>query len=194
MVGIISGVVSVIFYVVSVMVLNVNSVLAIVPSAVVFGAVYLISNYYKKPKQIELVHHQAQMKYEENRKILKQIQKDILEIKDVETKQQATKACEKAERIIEMMEKEPEKARNDKLFSIYFLRTFQSLVSQYVDINDQGIKEITIRPVNERLVKKFELLENAFEKILLKLLEDDFMDLEVEMDVLEKMVKSEGLE
>jgi hypothetical protein len=61
-------------------------------------------------------------------------------------------------------------------------------------ISKNGLKSDELARIHIQMNQHLDSLKKIFEDKLNKLLEDDFMDLDIELQMLNKMMKAEGIE
>jgi len=117
--------------------------------------------------------------------VLKQIQSP-----DIRTR--GRRVYETGNRIIEYVTKYPEKMTIARRFFNYYLETASSILVKYLDIQKTRIQTQEIRQLGERTAQALEILETAFEKQFGKLMVDEIMDIESDINLLETTLKMEG--
>ncbi len=117
--------------------------------------------------------------------VLKQIQSP-----DIRTR--GRRVYETGNRIIEYVTKYPEKITIARRFFNYYLETASSILVKYLDIQKTRIQTQEIRQLGERTSQALEILETAFEKQFGKLMVDEIMDIESDINLLETTLKMEG--
>jgi 5-bromo-4-chloroindolyl phosphate hydrolysis protein len=115
------------------------------------------------------------------------------EIGTSSVKRKATAVVDVAERILEDIRNDPRDLKRGRHFLNYYLDATINIVKQYVSLSNQGVQSREIRSSMAKVDSLLDTLHAAFEKQLAILLEDDVMDLETELEVLERTIKMEGL-
>lgn len=110
------------------------------------------------------------------------IKKDLNEINDTVTK------------IIKTIEKNPDKERKLKNFFDYYLPVTVKLVDRYDEIENQNIKSSDSKKFNESTSNTISKINDVFKKFLNNLYESDMLDANVEIKVLNSMLKSDGFD
>lgn len=110
------------------------------------------------------------------------IRKNLNEINDTVTK------------IIKTIEKNPDKSRKLKNFFDYYLPITVKLVDRFDEIENQKITSKDTDKFNESTRKTINEINDVFKKFLNNLYEDDMLDTNVEIKVLNSMLKSDGLD
>ena len=109
------------------------------------------------------------------------IKKNLREINDTVTK------------IIKTIEKSPEKVRLLKNFFDYYLPVTVKIVDRYDEFENQRLSSKEINQLNESTIKTISEINGVFKKFLNNLYESDVIDTNVEIKVLNSMLKSDGL-
>lgn len=121
---------------------------------------------------------------------VKEIDRMLSSITDVEVKSSATGTRMSCVRVIESVsEEEAEIRKNRQLFS-YYLPTFQEIIEKYLVIERSGTDNANAK---EKALSSFQKLKGAFEKMYQKLYEDENLDLSVEERALENIIEKDGL-
>ena len=101
--------------------------------------------------------------------------------------------CVTVENIMVNFEKDPKDIKAAKNFLNYYLDATIGLVEKYKDLSSRNVKSDNIQATLAKAENLINIIRESFNKQYLKLLEDDVMNLDVEIQVLEKTLKSEGL-
>jgi len=109
------------------------------------------------------------------------IKKNLKEINDTVTK------------IIKTIEKSPDKVRLLKNFFDYYLPVTVKLVDRFDEFENQKLSSDEIKKLNESSIKTISEINDVFKKFLNNLYESDVVDTNVEIKVLNSMLKSDGL-
>ena len=112
----------------------------------------------------------------------KEIQSNLKEINDSVTK------------IIKTIEKYPEKEKKLKNFFDYYLPVTVKLVDRFDEIENQKLSSSDVKKFYETTNKTISEINDVFKKFLNNLYEADMLDANVEMKVLNSMLKSDGLD
>lgn len=123
---------------------------------------------------------------------LSRLRSYALRIRDQEVRKEADGIVDVVDRILTNIKNDPKDLRQARQFLTYYLDATITIMSRYVELTDRGADgshRETLQKVEERLGT----IRKAFENQLAKLMENDVMDLSVELDVLERTIKMEGL-
>ena len=101
---------------------------------------------------------------------------------------------ESVNKIIKTIEKHPEKEKKLKNFFDYYLPVTVKLVDRFDEIENQKISSSDTKKFYETTSKTISEINDVFKKFLNNLYEADMLDANVEMKVLNSMLKSDGLD
>ena len=96
-------------------------------------------------------------------------------------------------KIFRIAEEKPEKQAHLKTFMGYYLPTALKLLRNYATLEKQGISGDNIDAAKQSIIRSLSTLENAFRVQLDKLFSSDMLDAETDEDVLETMLRRDGL-
>jgi 5-bromo-4-chloroindolyl phosphate hydrolysis protein len=96
-------------------------------------------------------------------------------------------------RIFENFKQDPNDIKYAKQFLSYYLDTSIRIVKKYIDLSSQNVQSPEIAATLAKAVNMLDSIEKAFEKQQARLLRDDAMDLDVEIETLERTFSSEDL-
>jgi 5-bromo-4-chloroindolyl phosphate hydrolysis protein len=97
------------------------------------------------------------------------------------------------EKILGVIRKDPSKLRPARQFLDYYLEATIQILTRYVDISSQGLKDPTIQASLTRVEGMLGTIKDAFDAQLAKLLTDDVMDLDAALETLKQTIEMEGL-
>jgi len=98
--------------------------------------------------------------------------------------------AETAEKIFQNFNKDPKDIKAARQFITYYLDAAINVIKQYSELSDNAPDK---KDFQARITELLKTISKSFDTQLKKLYEDDFLNLEVEMKVLEKTIKTEGL-
>ena len=110
------------------------------------------------------------------------IKKDLKEINDTVNK------------IIKTIEKNPDREKKIKNFFDYYLPVTVKLVDRFDEIENQRITSSASKKFNESTSNTISEINEVYKKFLNNLYESDMLDTNVEIKVLNSMLKSDGLD
>lgn len=96
-------------------------------------------------------------------------------------------------KIIKTIEKDPSKEKLIKNFFDYYLPVTVKLVDRFDEIENQKINSKESRTFNDSTVKMIEEINGVFKVFINNLYKDDMLDANVEIKVLNSMLKADGL-
>jgi|GEM_PF-731210 len=124
----------------------------------------------------------------------------INEMRDTRDKLRNKKIASKTNEIIDIsndiihkLRRQPELLSSIKRFLNYYLPTTKKLITNYSYMESQSIKGENISNTMQKIEDSLDTLKNAYKKQLDTLFSHTAMDLSTEIDVLENILKKEGL-
>ena len=115
-------------------------------------------------------------------------------IDDEELKINLNEINDTVDKIIKTVEKNPEKEKYIKNFFDYYLPVTIKLVDRFDEIENQKISSKEIKKFYETTGSTIKEINDVFKKFLNNLYERDMIDTNVEIKVLNSMLKSDGLD
>jgi 5-bromo-4-chloroindolyl phosphate hydrolysis protein len=124
---------------------------------------------------------------------LKELTSYAAMIKDQNVRHRAEQIADVVKRIHENFKKDPKDVKAGRQFINYYLDATVKILRRYVELSahDRGSEEVRTALGKTEIL--LDTIRDAFERQLTLLLRDDIMDLEMEIKVLEKTIKLEGL-
>jgi len=122
-----------------------------------------------------------------------ELQKMEKQIKDEQIRSKIDHIIGTVQKIYENIRKDPEKMKIAKQFLSYYFDTCISIVKKYTQLSSQEVQSNEISKALQKAEIMLSSIDVAFEKQLAKLLSNDVMDLDVEIETLEKTFKAEDL-
>lgn len=96
-------------------------------------------------------------------------------------------------KILDYQRSHPSKANQLRSFLSYYLPTTLKILRAYAQLEEQGIEGENISAAKKRIEDMMDQVVSGFEKQLDKLFQDDAMDITSDVEVLENMLKKDGL-
>ena len=96
-------------------------------------------------------------------------------------------------KILDYQRKSPNKSRQLRSFLNYYLPTTLKVLRAYAQLDAQGIEGENINAAKARIEGMMDQVVAGFEKQLDKLFQDDALDIKSDVEVLENMLKKDGL-
>ncbi len=100
------------------------------------------------------------------------------------------KVSESAERIFQNFQKDPKDIKAARQFITYYLDAVINVLTQYTSLPETAPGK---KKFQAKVLDLLNTASTSFEKQLARLYEDDYLNLDTEMSVLEKALKSEGM-
>ena len=96
-------------------------------------------------------------------------------------------------KILNFQKAHPNKEGQLRTFLNYYLPTTLKILRAYAQLDAQGIEGENISAAKKRIEDMMDQVVSGFEKQLDKLFQDDAMDITSDVEVLENMLKKDGL-
>ena len=112
---------------------------------------------------------------------------------DEEMSQKIARLEAVTEKIFAQAKSDPDKRPQMRKFLDYYLPTVVKLLEAYAEMEAQGVEGENIRESKRRIEDAMDTLVTAFENQLDKLFESDALDLSTDIDVMERMLRADGL-
>ena len=125
--------------------------------------------------------------------ILKEIRQLNDQIEDYEVSQRIFHIEEVTSKIFRTVEEHPEKRSQIKSFMSYYLPTTLKLLRSYSTFEKQGVQGDNITAAKENISRILENLAKGYEQQLDQLFQADALDISTDINVLETMMKRDGL-
>ena len=126
-------------------------------------------------------------------RIYEQMREAAGNIKDPEISAKMMRLTELTGKILQAAEANPEKEKSIRRFMSYYLPQTQKLMRSYAVLERQGISTANIRSTKERIGNILDNLITGYEQQLDQMFDSDAMDISSDIDVLETMLKQDGL-
>jgi len=110
-----------------------------------------------------------------------------------EIRQEIEGIAQIADAIFADFKRDPKDIKAVRRFLTYYLDATHKIVLKYRELSAGYGKTQETREILARVEKTLPLIRATYEKILQKTLEDDYLDLDVELKVLETTIKMEGV-
>lgn len=124
---------------------------------------------------------------------LTQLKRATDRVRDDRVRAKANAVCDAVARIITDVREDPKDLRGARKFLNYYLDAAINVVKRYVDLRKRGASTAEAQAALSRAESSLETIRAAYERQLQHLLENDLMDLDTELEVLERTIKLEGL-
>ena len=123
------------------------------------------------------------------RRNILEIRKMTGDVEDKEVRDSAAEALEQAEKIVDTLSKQPEEIKKNREFFIYYLPTFETILTKYTML-EKG--KVTSDTAKDKTLRSCMNLKETFEKIYENLFLDEILDLAVEEKTLKHIMESDG--
>ena len=189
----ISAIVGGVFFAIPYLGMSVALLPSLVIGGVAFGAGELVMSGIKGKETLKTTNLSLYKKIEKAKKQNKEIYKFISKVENKNTKYNLTQINVNVDKILSVVEKEPNKERRLKNFFDYYLPVLIKIIDKYDEIEDQKLVSKEGRQFLEKADKMIDETNKAFELILSSLYQKDIMDADAEMKVYEMMLKADGI-
>lgn len=190
---IVSAVVGGTFFAVPYLALGVSVFPSLAIGAAAFAAGELVfrTNVVKSLKETNLSLYET---LEKAKKDNKHILDSIPKLENEELKKTLNEINTSVDKIIKTIEKDPNKEKKVKNFFDYYLPVTVKLVDRYDEIENQKINSKDSKKFYENTTKTINEINDVFKKFLNNLYQSDMIDTDVEIKVLNSMLKADGLD
>lgn len=112
-------------------------------------------------------------------------------VKSREVSANAMALYQLGEKIMVYLRRNPHKITKARRFFNYYLETARDILAKYFEFELTGIKAQAVDDIEVKTTGALKTLEEAFEKEYVRLASNEMMDIEADIDLLEKTTKSE---
>jgi 5-bromo-4-chloroindolyl phosphate hydrolysis protein len=120
---------------------------------------------------------------------LKIIESSGKNAKHKEIKANAEKLHHNGLNILNYLNKNPKKILSARRFLSYYLDTASDIMEKYTEFTNTNLKSKEMEEIYSKTNRALVILNEAFEKQFLKLMQNEFFDIEADINVLEKTLK-----
>ena len=99
---------------------------------------------------------------------------------------------ENLDKVLRQIIDDPDKAHRIRKMNSYYLPTALKLLEGYRSAKQQGASYMTVAQTREDVLSTLDQLSEALADVLDKMIQDDLEDMDIEIDVFERMLKSDG--
>ncbi len=100
---------------------------------------------------------------------------------------------ESLDKVLRQIIDDPDKAHRIRKMNSYYLPTALKLLEGYRSAKQQGASYMAVSTAREDVLNTLDQLGDALRQVLDAMLKDDLEDMDIESDVFEQMLKSDGL-
>lgn len=126
-------------------------------------------------------------------KILQELRSVNDAIPDEEMSDKISRLEAVSAKIFEQAKSDPDKLPRMRKFMDYYLPTSLKLLQTYAELEAQGVEGENITESKHRIEQTMDTLVHAFETQLDKLFQEDALDVSADIDVMENMLRADGL-
>ena len=116
----------------------------------------------------------------------------INELEEPKIVQNAKKICDTSNKIIETVEKKPNKLKNIRNFLNYYLPVTIKILERYDEIENQKLDTESAKRFMDSVEEMIDKIKKAFEEQLSNIYQTEMVDTDAELKVFESMLKSDG--
>lgn len=131
-------------------------------------------------------------KLEEARADLKSIERSMTKIRDLELKEESERLHRTAGNILRYLEENPGKIPQARQFIDYYQDAASQLLEKYVDLQNTDLNTEDTRRLKVQTEEAIRTLNEAFENQFQKLMSEELLDMEAELQLLRQTMKMEG--
>ena len=170
-----------------------------IPAAI---AVYIIIKLImsRKKKEVEEIDIQVGLSPSKVREIVYQghrkvssLRSTVNIIRNKEVRLKGLEICKLADAIFDDFKEDPKDIKSARKFINYYLDATISIITKYKNLHNSKVDSEEARNAIEKSEETLDTIKAAFEKQLQKLLENDVMDLDTEIELLQKTLKMENM-
>ena len=146
-----------------------------------------------RPRTAKVAKPAAAQEKDEYQKILDELRRVNDEIPDEEMTDKISRLEAVSTKIFEQAKADPDKLPRMRKFMDYYLPTSLKLLQTYAELDSQGVEGENITESKYRIEQTMDTLVKAFETQLDKLFASDALDVSTDIDVMENMLRADGL-
>ena len=197
--GILSGIVGGIFFLVFFFLIQMSLLPSLLLGMAGFGGIYIFIYAFRPKVRIEfkpgdgITPELVATTMKEGNEKIRILGEYAQKIKDPTVSARIYRIIEIIKKIFENFKKDPKDIRSAKQFLSYYLDTCIKIVRKYIDLSSQNVRSPEIAATLTKAENMLDSIEKAFEKQQARLLRDDVMDLDVEIETLERTFSAEDL-
>lgn len=146
------------------------------------------------PKPEKQPEKQADMpERDQYKKILDELRRVNDAIPDEEMSDKISRLEAVSAKIFEQAKSDPDKLPQMRKFMDYYLPTSLKLLNTYAELDNQGVEGENISESKRRIEQTMDTLVKAFENQLDRLFASDALDVSTDIDVMQNMLRADGL-
>lgn len=129
----------------------------------------------------------------EGRGKISAIERSGSKIENKKVQEQVFDICSLSSKIIGDLEKDPRSIKNARKFLSYYLDTTAYIVNRYAELSTEAVYSQQVQLMLQKVEETLTLIQQTFVKQMERLLQDDVDDLDIELELLHKTIKTEGI-
>ncbi len=191
--SLLAGITGGVFFLVFLFLLKINPIISILISAAAYIGVYFLFS--DRDREVEyqiqggVTPEVLEQTLKEGRERIKLMRGYIPRVKKTEIKAKLERICVLIEKIYEDFQQDPKDIKAARQFLNYYFDASVQIINRYTELQKQsGISKNVERSL-EKVENLLDTIEKTFEKQLARLLEDDVLDLDSEIQLMENTMK-----
>lgn len=112
-------------------------------------------------------------------------------VKSREVSKSAMTLYQLGEKIMTYLKRNPEKISKARRFFNYYLETTEDILTKYYEFERTGIHSAEVAELEERTSSALVTLQESYKKQYVRLVKNEMMDIEADIDLLEKTNRNE---
>jgi 5-bromo-4-chloroindolyl phosphate hydrolysis protein len=171
-----------------------------------FKHLFSIRRFFKEKRQLTEAEEQilnseldnvSKQMYFEVMKVCEERTEDVrklsMQIGDYGVKQKANAIVQSLDKLLDNFRKDPRDLPPSRHFMTYTLDTLTRILGKYVDMQSEAARNSNVRQTLEKVEPVLDTIHTALEKHHAKMLENDLLDLDVDLEVMEKTIEMGGI-
>lgn len=160
---------------------------------VITGVTALLAKKHRKPDRLPAADTEKSSFADQAEAMLQQIQAESDLITNAEVTAKADALLQICRKIIKTAVEQPAKAAQCRRFLSYYLPTTLKMLASYRRISESGVSGTDVEKVHQSTCKGMDMILEACQKLLDNLYKGDVQDTSLDVEILEKMLKQDGL-
>ena len=144
----------------------------------------------KQDKYSDIEYGEIQETLRLNKEKITEVCKDTEVLSGV-MKEKVKRLCEISEQILENVKKNPQNIKAVKRVFSYYLETTDKILDIYTELSNQVIQSIEMEARLKKVESILDLIIDIFKQYLERSIESKVIDLDIEIELLEKVIKME---
>jgi 5-bromo-4-chloroindolyl phosphate hydrolysis protein len=196
--GIVAGVTGGLMLLVSFFSFHIQFFISLILGAAGYTGSYIIMAALKPKRQLEFKFNEItpellESTLQEGKEKTRLLQGYAKNINDPDVLRNVEHLTDVINKIYENFKKDPKDIKVARQFLSYYFDSTLKIVKMYSELSSQKIRTPEITEMLLKAERMLNSIGTAYEKLLARLLADDIMDLDVEIETLEKTFKAENL-